>query len=183
MEDERIIDLYFERNESAIAETANKYGGYCRSIAMNILQNTQDSEECVNDTYISAWNTIPPKRPNRLQTYLGKLTRNRSLKMLEKRGALKRGGSQTALVLEELGECIPAAGNEFEESEISELLNTFLNSLSTDARNIFILRYWHMYSGREIAKHCKTNESKINVTLFRTRKKLKAFLEREGITI
>lgn len=183
MEDERIIDLYFARNERAIAETANKYGGYCRSIAMNILQNRQDSEECVNDTYTSAWNTIPPKRPNRLQTYLGKIARNHALKVLEKRGALKRGGSTTAAALEELGECIPAAGNEFEESELTEMLNIFLNSLSPDARNIFILRYWHMYTGAEIAKSLKSSESKVNVSLFRTRQKLKAFLEKEGITI
>ena len=183
MEDERIIDLYFARNESAIAETANEYGGYCRSIAMNILQNLQDSEECVNDTYISAWNTIPPKKPNRLKTYLGKIVRNHALKKLEKRGALKRGGSTTAAALEELGECIPTTENAFEENEISELLNTFLNSLSTDARNVFVLRYWYMYSGKEIAKHLKTTENKINVSLFRTRQKLKSFLEREEITI
>ena len=183
MEDEKIIDLYFARNEKAITETANKYGSYCHSIAMNILQSIQDSEECVNDTYTRAWNTIPPKKPNRLQTYLGKITRNLSLKVLEKRGALKRGDGQTALVLEELEECIPDSDNEIEENELSEILNTFLDSLPEDSRNIFVLRYWHMYSTKEISALCKMKESAINVSLFRTRKKLKAFLEKEGITI
>ena len=183
MEDEKIIDLYFARNEKAIAETANKYGGYCRKIAMNILHNPQDSEECLNDTYTRAWNTIPPQKPNRLQTYLGKITRNLSLKVLEKRGALKRGSGHTALILEEFEECIPASGNEIEENELSEMLNTFLDSLPDASRNIFVLRYWHMYSSKEISVLCKTSESAINVSLFRTRKKLKAFLEKEGITI
>lgn len=183
MEDSRIIDLYFARDEDAINQTDKKYGRYLKSIAYNILKNDEDSEECVNDTYIRAWDTVPPKKPNRLQTYLGKITRNLSLNLCEKHGALKRGSNQVSLALDELAECIPNSTNAFEESELSDSLNAFLNSLAAQPRNIFVLRYWYMYSSAEISALCKMSESNVNVSLFRTRKKLKAFLEKEGITI
>lgn len=183
MQDSRIIELYFARDEAAINLTNQKYGRYLKSIAYNILQNEEDSDECVNDTYINAWNSIPPKKPNRLQTYLGKITRNISLNLIEKHNALKRGNNQVSLVLDELSECIPTIGNDFEDAELTELINRFLSSLSSEACKVFVLRYWYVYSSAEISGFCKISESNVNVSLFRTRKKLKAFLEKEGITI
>lgn len=183
MEDSRIIELYFARDEAAISLTNQKYGRYLKSIAYNILQNEEDSDECVNDTYINAWNSIPPKKPNRLQTYLGKITRNISLNLIEKHNALKRGNNQVSLALDELSECIPNNDNAFEDAELTELINRFLRSLSSEACKVFVLRYWYVYSSAEISQLCKISESNVNVSLFRTRKKLKAFLEKEGITI
>lgn len=186
MDDNQIINLYFERSEKAIAETAGKYGRYCHHIAFSILQNNEDSEECVNDTYLHAWNSIPPKTPNRLQTFLGKITRNLSLNKYEKLTAKKRGSGQIPLILDELLECIPA--NEFEEHitesmVIKQVINSFLENLSADARKIFVRRYWYMSSVKEIAKEYGITESKVTVTLFRTREKLKIALKEEGIVI
>ena len=155
MDDSKIIELYMDRSEQAISETARKYGRYCHYIAYNILHNDEDSEECVNDTYLRTWNSIPPKRPNKLQTFLGKITRNLSLNKYEKQSAEKRGSGQIPLILDELTECIPADRNSetlVEDMVIKETLDRFLENLSADARKIFVRRYWYMSSVKEIAE-------------------------------
>ena len=177
MDDSKIIELYMDRSEQAISETARKYGRYCHYIAYNILHNDEDSEECVNDTYLRTWNSIPPKRPNKLQTFLGKITRNLSLNKYEKQSAEKRGSGQIPLILDELTECIPADRNSetlVEDMVIKETLDRFLENLSADARKIFVRRYWYMSSVKEIAEEYGLSESKVTVTLFRTRQKLKS---------
>ncbi len=186
MDDSKIIELYMDRSEQAISETARKYGRYCHYIAYNILHNDEDSEECVNDTYLRTWNSIPPKRPNKLQTFLGKITRNLSLNKYEKQSAEKRGSGQIPLILDELTECIPADRNSetlVEDMVIKETLDRFLENLSADARKIFVRRYWYMSSVKEIAEEYGLSESKVTVTLFRTRQKLKTVLEKEGIAL
>lgn len=186
MDDSKIIELYMDRSEQAISETARKYGRYCHYIAYNILHNDEDSEECVNDTYLRTWNSIPPKRPNKLQTFLGKITRNLSLNKYEKQSAEKRGSGQVPLILDELTECIPADRSSetlVEDMVIKETLDRFLDNLSADARKIFVRRYWYMSSVKEIAEEYGLSESKVTVTLFRTRQKLKTVLEKEGIAL
>ncbi len=183
MNDCDIVELFFDRSEQAILETGKKYGRYCHTIAYNILRNKEDAEECVNDTYLKAWNSIPPKRPNRLQTYLGKITRNLALNKLEQSTAQKRGKGQVPLVLDELAECIPdtkSSTDIVEDMYVKELLDCFLDALPTETRIIFIRRYWYMSSVKDIAREYKLTESNVTVTLFRTRKKLKEFLEKEG---
>lgn len=186
MEDNEIISLYMDRSEAAISETDRKYGKYCRYIAYGILHNDEESEECVNDTYLRVWNAIPPHCPNCLRTFIGKITRGLALNKLEKLSAKKRGEGQTALALEELGECIPDNHNAKDPAEdivIKETLDRFLENLPSESRKIFVRRYWYMSSIREIADEFGLKESKVSVTLFRLRKKLKTELEKEGIII
>lgn len=187
MSDREIIALYFARAEEAISETAKRYGRYCFSIAQNILSNREDSEECVNDTYWSAWESIPPHCPERLDTFLGKITRNLALKRWESAHAKKRGSGQIALALDELRDCLPDRKNTLdgamEEILLSSLLNTFLSSLPASPRRIFLLRYWYLFSIKAIAKEMHASESKIKMTLLRTRNELKVFLEKEGVYI
>lgn len=186
MDDKKIIELYFDRSEQAISETAKKYGRYCHYIAFQILHNAEDSEECVNDTYFRAWNAIPPKRPERLRTFLGKITRNLSLNKCEKQTAQKRGSGQTEQVLEELMECIPSENNVekvIEDKFILEILNDFLAKLSADKRKLFVRRYFYLSSIKEIARDYGLSESKVTVTLFRTRQMLKEVLEKEGVIL
>ncbi len=186
MDDKQIIELYWQRSESAIAETAEKYGGYCRSIAYNILHSEEDSQECVNDTYLAAWNSMPPKRPSVLRTFLGRLTRNLSLNMYEKSSAEKRGGGQTELALDELSECIPAPnGTEcaMDDIALTELLDRFLVSLSARQRRIFMRRYWYFSPVREISAELGIGESSVKMSLFRSRNKLRQLLEKEGVSI
>lgn len=186
MDDKKIIELYFERSQQAISETSKKYGGYCHYIAYGILKSNEDSEECVNDAYLRAWNAIPPNRPNNLQTYLGKIVRNLSLNRLEKLSAEKRGATEQAVILDELAECIPSGENvqkSVEDTVISDAINRFLAGLSKDTRRIFVRRYWYMNSVKEIADSLCIGESKVAVTLFRTRQKLKKALLKEGIDL
>ena len=186
MEDKQIVDLFWARSENAISETANKYGKYCHYIAYNILHNNEDSEECVNDTYMNAWRSMPSHRPNRLSTFLGKITRNLSLNKWEKLSAEKRGAGQTSLILDELSECIPAeqdAVNTVENMVIRDVLDRFLDELPAETRKIFVRRYFYMSPVKEIADEYGLSESKVTVTLFRTRGKLKSVLEKEGITL
>lgn len=186
MDDSKIIELYMVRSEQAISETSKKYGRYCHYIAYNILHNDEDSEECVNDTYLRTWNSIPPRRPNRLQTFLGKITRNLSLNKWEKLSSEKRGAGQISLVLDELTECIPAnedAGRIVENMVIRDVLDRFLDELQAETRKIFVRRYFYMSPIKEIADEYGLSESKVTVTLFRTREKLKTVLEKEGITL
>lgn len=186
MDDKQILDLYWERSENAIVETANKYGKYCHYIAYNILHNDEDSEECVNDTYLKAWGVIPPQRPNRLSTFLGKITRNLSLDKYKERHAKKRGDGQVSLALEELQECIPAESSvedAIDDMALTELLNEFLASLQSEARRIFMQRYWYLCSIREIAQDFQISESKVKMSLLRSRNALKSMLEKEGIAL
>jgi RNA polymerase sigma-70 factor (ECF subfamily) len=184
MDDSSIIALYWERSDRAIAETANKYGAYCHYIANAILPCHEDAEECVNDTWLRTWNAIPPQRPERLQTFLGKITRNLALNRWEKNRAQKRGTGQAFLALEELAECIGDGSGEermADELHIREVLNRFLAGLPARTRKIFVRRYWYMSPVKEIAAEYGISESKVSVTLFRTRNQLKAVLEKEGI--
>lgn len=149
MDDGQIIDLYWTRSEAAISETANKYNKYCHTIAFNILNNNEDSEECVNDTYMRAWGVMPPQRPNRLSTFLGKITRNLSLNKYEQYAAEKRNSGQVPLALEELQDCIPAAGNveqTIEDADLLEIFNRFLATLPTETRKAFMRWYWYLSS-------------------------------------
>lgn len=186
MEDIQIVDLYFARNEQAIKETAQKYGKYLFSIAYNILSSNRDSEEAVNDTYMGAWHSIPPHRPNRLSTYLGKITRRISLEKWKYFHAQKRGGGEVPLALEELGECIPAGETPeqaMELKELTQLLNTFIRTLAETEQRVFICRYWYLMSVKTISWNFGFTESKVKSMLSRTRVKLKTYLEREGIFI
>lgn len=144
MDEQQIIELYFARSEEAIAETDKKYGRYCRQLAYNILYNIQDSEECVNDTYLKTWNSIPPKRPNPLKIILGKITRNLALDRYDWSHTQKRGGGDISLSLNELSECIPSAidtETAIENKELIKELNVFLESLSPETRKVFLRRY------------------------------------------
>ena len=184
MEDEKIIDLYWARCEDAVKETSQKYGKYCYGISYNILHSREDAQECVNDTYVKAWESIPPHRPNSLSAFLGKITRNLSLNLYEKNRADKRGSGQVPFVLEELSECIPS-GNTVESAvdsnQLTELLNKFLSETKTENRTVFVLRYWYMYSVKEIAERQGSTQSRIKMILLRTRKSLKSFLEKEDM--
>lgn len=183
MEDNGIIELYFSRSEQAIAETDRKYGGFCYSIAYNILFNREDSEESVSDTYLSAWNAIPPTRPGILSSFLGKITRNLSLDKWRCRTAAKRGGGEVPLALEELEQCVsddetPERAYERKELEVS--INRFLDRLPPTERNVFLCRYWYLDSIGEIAETFGFTMAKVNSMLRRTREKLRRHLEKEG---
>lgn len=183
MEDSRIVELYWNRQEEAVRQTQDKYGQYCLQIAGRILGSPEDAQECVNDTYNAAWNSIPPNRPVNLKTYLGKLTRRISMKLWRSRDTQKRGSGEIALSLEELGECI-LAGISLEEAlmgkELSETLNAFLAKLPKEQRQIFILRYWYGCSIREIGSQFGFSKSKVESMLHRTRNKLRETLRKEG---
>lgn len=186
MEDEQIIGLYFARNEQAIVETDEKYGHYCHRIATNITNDHEDAKECVNDTYLHAWNTIPPHTPSRLATFLGKITRNLSLDRYQKRNAKKRGGCEIDVVLEELEECLSAGDSVEQELDLQFLgqkISEFLATCKDEERNIFLLRYWEVEPVSKIAIELGVTESKVKTTLHRTRKNLKTCLEKEGIWI
>ena len=186
MEDEAIIALYWQRSEEAIIQTDRKYGRYCRSIAFNILENDDDTDECLNDTYLKAWNIIPPKRPTFLSALLAKITRNLALDRQKFSRAEKRGGGQIPLVLEELADCVPG-GTDAEEmlknKEITALLNRFLSSLPQRTREVFMLRYWYLCPIRQIAEGLGLGESNVKMLLLRTRRQLKVLLEKEGVCL
>ena len=186
MEDKQIVDLYWARSEKAISETADKYGRYCNTIAYNILHSNEDSEECVNDTYLHAWNAMPDQRPNKLSAFLGRITRNLSLKRWEKYTAKKRGAGQVSLALDELQECIPATNQTDSVADdivLTDVLNRFLASLTAEKRNIFMRRYWYLSPVAEIASDLAISESKVKMSLLRSRNELKQLLEKEGITL
>lgn len=184
MEDTQIIDLYFARSEQAIQETDNKYGGYCYSIAYNILANREDSEESVSDTYMAAWKHIPPRRPAILAAFLGKITRHLSLDRWRSRNAYKRGGGEVPLALEELQACI-SDGDTPEEAlarkELALVINRFLDSLEDPERSVFLCRYWYLDPIERIAQNFGFSHSKVTSMLHRTRQKLKTLLVKEGV--
>ena len=185
MQDEQIIRLYFARSEEAIRETAAKYGTYLYTIAKRILHSEEESEESVNDTYHSAWNAMPPKCPDNLKLFLAKITRNISLDRLDYLLAKKRNTDVTIL-LDEIAECIPAGQSveeAMESARITEVLNAFLHTLDQPSRILFVERYWYAKPVKEIAYERHYSESKVKSILFRTRKKLKVYLEQEGIVL
>ena len=184
MEDKDIVDLYWQRSERAIAETESKYGGYCRSIAGRILQNDADAEECVNDTWLRAWNAMPSDRPGLLGCYLGKLCRWLSLNRLRDAARLRRGGGEPALALEELDE-IAASGADTEKlaeaRELSRVISNYVNQMKEPERSVFLCRYWYMASVKEIAARFGFGESKVKSMLARSRSKLRLCLDKEGV--
>jgi len=186
VEDSNIIALYFQRSEDAIRQTAEKYGGYCYSIAYHILANKGDAEEAVNDTYLGAWKAIPPHEPKRLGAFLGKITRRIAINRYESNRTAKRGGGETALALEELAGCIPSDQDpeqEAEAAELTRLLNRFVRSLPETERRVFLRRYWYLDSVAEIAGCTGFSQSKVKSMLFRTRNKLRVLLQKEGIPV
>lgn len=186
MKDKQIVDLYWARSETAISETDKKYGRYFFYIAHNILLNEEDSKECVNDTYLKAWEVMPPNCPNRLAVFLGKITRNISLNRYKYNHAHKRNGEQMPLVLDELHDCIPSqecVDKVVDDLALVEVFNRFLAELPAEARKIFLRRYWYLSSIKEIARDYSFTESKVKMSLFRSRNELKLLLEREGIAL
>lgn len=186
MQDSQILDLYWDRNEQAITETQRSYGSYCHSIAFHILYDHDDADECVNDTWLRAWNAIPPQRPGKLALFLGTITRNLSLDRWKGKHAMKRGSGEMTLALDELAECVPDR-NSTEDAvvaaELERLLNEFLHTLPERECNVFLRRYWYVEEYRDIAKKYGMNLNTVRTTLFRTRTKLKSFLEKEGIVL
>ena len=183
MTDEQIVEMYWDRNEQAISVTSEKYGTYCYSVAYGILHNEEDSKESVNDTYMSAWNSMPPHKPNVLKTFLGKITRRLSIDRLKRKNAEKRGG-EIAEVLDELAECISPSGDpiaEMEKETLDKTINTFVRELKDTEQRVFLCRYWYAKSVKEIAKLFGFSESKVKVMLMRTRNKLKTRLNEEGL--
>ena len=185
MEDRQIIELYFDRNEQAIAETQKKYGAYCHTVAIGILTSREDAEECVNDTYLHAWNAIPPQRPQFLSAFLAKITRNLAISRYRSTHREKRGAGQLPLALEELQNCLPAStgGDPAEDLALREALNDFLRNLPEPSRGIFLRRYWFVRSVAEIAAEMGMKESRVKMILLRTREKLREHLAREGIEV
>lgn len=183
MDDNKIIQLYFDRDESAIAKTDEKYGRFCFHIADRILGSHEDSKECVDDTYLKTWNAIPPQRPNVFPAFIGKIARNLALTRYEMQRTAKRGGGQTAAVLDELDECIPDKNAEFgkSESDLSEAIDSFLDTLPKRNRDIFVLRYWYTESIKDIAKAMKMSENSVFAVLNRIRKKLRSYLSERGL--
>lgn len=185
MEDKKIIELYFARNEKAIFESQQKYGSFCRAIAWNLLSNREDSEECVNDTMHAAWNAIPPTRPDSLRAFLGGITRKLALMVFRKRTAKKRdsGISQS---LDELLEIVPS-GQDVEKNvemkELSECINSWLGELPQLDRVLFVRRYWFGDAVSDLAEKADMTPNRLSQKLFSLRKKLKTFLEKEGVNL
>ena len=186
MEDEQIVTLYWQRSEAAIRETEIKYDCYLTKIAYNILSDAEDSRESVNDTYLAAWNSMPPHRPGVLSTYLGKLTRRISIDCFRRRTRQKRGGSEYEISLSELGDCV-SGGNTTEEiinvRLLADAIGIYLRLQSEEARTAFIGRYYFLDSVKEVAAYCGISESKCKTLLYRTRVGLKEYLRGEGFEV
>ena len=183
MDDKSIVDLYFSRIQDAIPQTDKKYGRYCYSIAYNILTNKEDAEESVSDTYMTAWRTIPPRRPSVLSTFLGKITRHISIDRWRERAATKRGGGEVPLALEELNDCVAGQLNvemEYERKEIVKAYVKFLDTLPITERRVFLCRYWYVESIETISDKFGFSQSKVKTMLHRTRAKLRKQLAEEG---
>lgn len=186
MDDARIIDLYWARSENAIAETSNKYGKYCYAIAYNILSDEQDADESVNDTYLNAWNTMPPHRPAILSAFLGKITRRISIDRWRSRTAEKRGSGEVVLALDELSECVPSSTSVeemIEAAELEKVIDAFVMNLPIMERRVFICRYWYLDSINEICQQFGYSQGKVKMMLYRTRTKLQSYLEKEGVIL
>lgn len=186
MEDARIVELYWKRDADAIPATSEKYGGYCAAIARNILGNEEDAEECVNDTWLGAWNSMPPHRPSVLQAFLGKITRNLSFNRNRHDRAEKRGGGELPLVLDELSECVSGTDSvegELDRKELRRAIDAFLDSLAPEKRTVFVCRYWYADSVRDIAVRTGMTESHVSMTLTRLRRRLREHLTKEGFEL
>ena len=185
IDDEKIIDLFFERSEQGIRELDHKYGAICHTLSYNILNNRQDAEECVNDAYLGAWNTIPPVRPNPLLSYIVKIVRNISLKIYWRKEAAKRSGHYK-IALEEIENCIAdqkTVENEIEARELALIIGEFLDTLTLENRVIFMRRYWFADSYKNIAEFLGLSEKNISVRLTRIREKMKQYLMERGVFI
>jgi len=183
MDDEQIVNLYWNRKENAINETANKYGRLCRSIAMNILGNVPDAEECENDTYLALWNAIPSTRPNSFSAFLSTVVRNKALDQYKRK---KRRNRECELIVSELDECvvsIPSAEDCFEERQLHQYISDFLSKQKKETRVIFVRRYWYADPIADIAIRMGYTEGKVKTVLFRTRKRLGGYLAEQGVTI
>ena len=183
MEDEAIVSLYWERSEQAINETEQKYGRFCYAIAYNLLHNTEDAAESVNDTYLEAWNSMPPHKPNSLTAFLGRITRRLSVDRWRSTHAEKRGGGEYPLLLTELSECIPSKTSveqQVEVKELAETVNRFLRRLSNEKQQVFLRRYWYGDSMEELAKTFGFTVSKVKSMLFHIRGNLRDHLKKEG---
>ena len=183
MEDQQIVELYWQKNADAISETSSKYGAYCFTIADRILHSTEDSEECVNDTWLHAWNAMPPQRPNVLRMFLARITRNLSVNRFNARSAEKRGGGEIILVLDELADCLAGETNveaEYEARELEECIRRFVRGLPERDGNVFVRRYFFTEPVTTIAGRYSLTENNVAVILSRTRMKLRAKLAKEG---
>ena len=184
MEDQQIVELYWQRSDQAIAESDRKYGHYCGTIAYQICGCLEDAEECVSDTWLTAWNQIPPKRPNILSAFFGTITRNRAINRVRAGKREKRGGGQTDLVLSELEDCILAPDNveqEIEKKELEAAIRKFVAGLKEGERNIFLARYYFLAPTADIARRLGCSQSKVKTTLYRLRGKLSKYLKEEGL--
>ena len=183
MDDQRIVMLYWSRNENAIRETEIKYGKYCYSIAYNILHSREDSEECLNDTWACVWETIPPERPTKLQCFIARITRNIAIDRFRYNSAQKRG-AEIESAIDEYWECIPNGDASIEDEYVmKQAINGFLKSLDTRSRIIFMRRYWYSMSVKDIADGMRISETHVSVILHRTRSKFKEYLTKEGIFV
>lgn len=183
MEDRQIIELYWQRNADAISETASKYGAYCFQVADNILHDAEDSEECVNDTWLRAWEAMPPGRPDVLRMFLAKITRNLSFDRFRARNTKKRGSGETVLVLDELEECLAGRTDvqtAYEGKELGQCIRRFVRGLSWRDGNVFVRRYFFTEPVSAIAGRYGLTENNVMVILSRTRKKLRLELMKEG---
>jgi RNA polymerase sigma-70 factor (ECF subfamily) len=184
MEDKRIIELFFERSEKAIEESGKKYGGYISAVAFSILASNEDTEEVVNDTYLRAWNSIPPQKPNKLGAFLSTIARNLALDRYASRRK-ERENIATEAVLDELADCLPDTGglSAVDEIVLRNAVNSFLGSLTEQYRVVFMRRYWYMMPIAKIAKLSGLGKATVKTILHRTRKQFKKHLEKEGIVI
>ena len=185
MEDEKIIELYWQRSPQAIDETSRKYGAYCMRLSMNILMNREDSEENVNDTYLRTWNAIPPQKPDPLRTFVCKIARNLAAAKYHANTAKKRNSRYDA-ALDELEGCLAAGGSveeAYDAKELSEAINAFLSSLSYTDRFLFVRRYWYSDSMQDIAAMIGSTANSVAVRLYRLREKLRHYLIREGLLV
>ncbi len=184
MDDEKIINLYWQRNEKAISETKLKYGKFCYTIAYRVLHNNEDAEECENDTYLEAWNSMPPQKPSVLSAFLGTITRRKSIDKWRKKMAEKRGGGEYELSVYELENCIPderTIDEQLEVEELAKIISAFLRELPETECNVFLRRYWYFDSIKQICERFGFGQSKVKMMLLRTRQKLLTRLEKEGI--
>ena len=181
--EQQMIEKLFARSEDVLKDMETTYGKLCSRLISQILnQNEEDTRECMNDVYLGVWNTIPPQRPQSLQAYICKIARNVAMKKLEYHTSQKRHGT-TVSIQEELDACLPTAKNEYDELELAEIMNQFLETLDKESRILFVRRYWYVDSVEELAKNFGYSKNHISVKLGRIRKKLKKYLEKEGIYV
>ena len=186
MDDIKIIELYWSRNERAVDETRTKYGSFIKHIAFNILRVSEDAEECENDTYLGVWNAVPPTRPKVFSAFIGRITRNISLKKLRAKTADKRRSNEAIISLDELGECIPdgqSFADSLEEGELAEIINSFLGTLNATERRVFVCRYWYCDSISDICDRFGFGQSKVKMMLMRTRERLLTYLKERGVFV